>query len=289
MNKTAIILLMCLLVFSSCTVIPDKQIDETVPDTVDYTVDGTEKPFTDAPETDETLPCETEESVESETNVPKTDIPETEATETAASETNAPETDAPETDKPETDAPETTPVDDTPAEYIISEDGSIIYTPKYYSGSYRVYDSVDYDDEEMGDYYREMYPSKAYNENVNIELEFTVELDKTVYKAGESFWIGFKAVNVGEPFMYIEYYGGYFDSWVKHSENSGIIFYSDYYIYGRPLPDIEGFEVLFETGEKRVDAIPYTVTEDTPLGKYDLYVYFGGYVLLVNDAFEIVE
>ena len=84
MNKTAIILLMCLLVFSSCTVIPDKQIDETAPGTVDYTVDGTEKPFTDASETDETPLLETEESVESETNVPKTDIPETEATETIA-------------------------------------------------------------------------------------------------------------------------------------------------------------------------------------------------------------
>ena len=289
MIKTAIMLLMCLLVFSSCTVIPDKQIDETAPGTVDYTVDGTEKPFTDASDTDETLPHETEESVATETNVPKTDIPETEAPETAASETNAPETDAPETDKPETDAPETTPVDDTPAEYIISEDGSIIYTPKYYSGSYRVYDSVDYDDEEMGDYYREMYPGKAYNENVDIELKFTAEIDKTDYKAGDSFWISFEALNVGEPFMYIDCWGGYFDSQLVHSEDSGYIFHSDYYFYGRDLPDADAFETLIETGETRVDAIPYTVTEDTPLGKYDLYVYFSGYILKVNDALEIVE
>jgi len=194
------------------------------------------------------------------------------------------------TTPPETTAPETTaPVDDTPAEYIISEDGSIIYTPKYYSGSYRVYDFVDYDDEEMGDYYREMYPSKAYNENVNIELEFTVELDKTVYKAGDSFWIGFKALNVGEPFMYIDCWGAYFESQLVHSEDSGYIFRSDYYFYGRDLPDADAFETLIETGETRVDAIPYTVTEDTPLGKYDLYVYFSGYILKVNDALEIVE
>ena len=118
MNKTAIILLMCLLVFSSCTVIPDKQIDETAPGTVDYTVDGTEKPFTVALEIDETLPYETEESVASETNVPETDIPETEAPETAASETLPDETPTP---------PETTDVvDDIGGSHM----GDMLY-PRY--------------------------------------------------------------------------------------------------------------------------------------------------------------
>ncbi len=201
----------------------------------------------------------------------------------------APETSIPETEVSETKAPETVPVDDTPAEYIISEDGSIIYTPKYYSGSYRGYDFVDYDDEKLGAMFKEMYPSKAYNENVNIELKFTAELDKTVYKAGDSFWISFEAVNIGEPFMFIDHYAGYFDSLLVHSDNSDYIFRSNFYFDGRDLPDADAFETLIETGETRVDAIPYIVTEDTPLGKYDLYVYFSGYVLKVNDALEIVE
>ncbi|MBE6616980.1 MAG: hypothetical protein E7627_03405 [Ruminococcaceae bacterium] len=186
------------------------------------------------------------------------------------------------------DSSPTLPPETTPPE----PDDNTVYTAEYYSGSYNGYDFVDYEDEEWGEYFKEMYPNKHFNDNVAIELEITYELEKTTFKHGEKFWISFTATNIGEPFMFIDHWAGYFNSRLVSTEHtatdgSDYIFHNDYYTDGRDMPDAEAFEDLFETGETRVDANPYTVTADTPSGSYDLYIYFNGFTFIVRDALEI--
>lgn len=166
-------------------------------------------------------------------------------------------------------------------EEILTNDSEILSEPititaEYYSGEFRT--------SHKGN----------QNDNISVILEFTAELEKMVYRRGESVTIHAKAENIGDSFMYIPSYGTP-TAWLKHTDyvngenhSKG---YATYEIEREqfPIPESIPEETLLETGGTLEDTVVINLPENAVIGMYDILLYSHGYTTIIKDAIEIIE
>jgi len=152
----------------------------------------------------------------------------------------------------------------------------VMRTAEYYSGEFKTGHKGD------------------FNNDVEVELEFSVELPQTVYRYGDKVTFLASVKNIGSAFMYFPNYVSP-DAFLRHEEytngksySSG---YTTYSIYRGdvPVPEEIPDEELCEVGDTWSNRVEIRIPENARTGMYDIMVFTHGYTAIVKDALEIIE
>lgn len=133
-----------------------------------------------------------------------------------------------------------------------------------------------------------------FNSDVDIELEFSVELPQTVYRPGDTVTLIASVKNIGSAFMYFPNYGSP-DAFLRREEytngKSYLSGYTTYSIYRGDVPLPEGVpdEELCEMGDTWSNRVEIRIPENALTGMYDILVFSHGYTAIVKDVLEIIE